>query len=211
MSPATPPAPPQPPKRKGWLRFGVLIGILWIAGCGAIINAIGGGENSANTAAQPTPSATIPAAIEDTTTVPEPEPDPTQETARIGEKIRDDDYDYEFVVSKITCGISRVGSDYFGDKAQGQFCLVKLRVKNVGDEPILYSEENQALVDRKGKTYSADDEAWIHVDSDPFGEINRGNTLKTTVPFDIPKRVKPDYLLLKAGVWGFSEGVRVEL
>ena len=42
-------------------------------------------------------------------------------------------------------------------------------------------------------------------------EINPGNTLKTTVPFDVSKRAKPDYLLLKAGVFGFSEGVRVKL
>jgi hypothetical protein len=48
-------------------------------------------------------------------------------------------------------------------------------------------------------------------DSDPLGEINPGNTLKTTVPFDVSKRAKPDYLLLKAGVWGFSDGVRVKL
>jgi hypothetical protein len=42
-------------------------------------------------------------------------------------------------------------------------------------------------------------------------EINPGNTMKTTVPFDVSKRAKPDYLLLKAGVWGFSDGVRVKL
>ena len=68
-------------------------------------------------------------------------------------------------------------------------------------------------MDTKGKTYSPDDGAWIHVgDGDlPFGEVNPGNTLKVTVPFDVSKRAKPDYLLLKAGVWGFSEGVRVKL
>jgi hypothetical protein len=30
----------------------------------------------------------------------------------------------------------------------------------------------------------------------------QATTLKTTVPFDVSKRAKPDYLLLKAGVWG---------
>jgi hypothetical protein len=43
--------------------------------------------------------------------------------------------------------------------AQGQFCLVSLRVKNVGDDPIHYSEENQTLIDSKGKEHSPDDEA----------------------------------------------------
>jgi hypothetical protein len=128
----------------------------------------------------------------------------------IGDKVRDDDY--QFVVTKIKCGVSRVGDSYANEKAQGQFCLVSMRVKNVGSDPIDYSSENQALVSTKGKTYSPDDEAWIYMDdSDPYGEINPGNTLKTTVPFDIPKKAKPDYLLLKAGVFGFSEGVRVKL
>lgn len=89
---------------------------------------------------------------------------------------------------------------------------MSLRVKNVGKDPIHFSDENQALVDTEGKTYSPDDEAWIYMDdAEIYAEINPGNTLKTTVPFDVSKRAKPDYLLLKAGVWGFSEGVRVKL
>jgi hypothetical protein len=66
-------------------------------------------------------------------------------------------------------------------------------VKNVSNEPINFSSENQALVDSKGKSYSPDDEAWIYTeDSDPWGEIDPGNTLKTTVPFDVSKRAEPD-------------------
>jgi hypothetical protein len=131
-------------------------------------------------------------------------------TYRIGEKARDDSY--QFTVTKVTCGAKRVGDQYLGEKAQGKFCMVSLRVKNVGDDAIDYSSENQALVDTKGKTYSPDDEAWIYLDgSDTWGEVNPGNTLKTVVPFDVSKKTKPDYLLLKAGVWGFSEGVRVKL
>jgi hypothetical protein len=30
-----------------------------------------------------------------------------------------------------------------------------------------------------------------------------------TIVFDIPKKTKPSELLLKSGVWGFSEGVTV--
>jgi hypothetical protein len=141
---------------------------------------------------------------------PEPEVEPSQPpTVGIGEKVRDDTY--QFTVTRVTCGVKRVGSTYANEKAQGQFCLVRMRVKNVGKEPINFSDENQALVDTKGREYSPDDEAWIYIDEDPYAEINPGNTLKTTVPFDISKRTKPDYLLLKAGFWGFSDGVRVKL
>ena len=67
-----------------------------------------------------------------------------------------------------------------------------MRVKNVSDEPIHFSDENQALVDTKGKTYSPDDEAWLCIDdSDPYSEINPGNTLKTTVPFDVSNAQSP--------------------
>jgi hypothetical protein len=85
-----------------------------------------------------------------------------------------------------------------------------MRIKNVGKEAIDFPDENQALFDTKGREYSPDDGAWIHV-SDFGDDINPGNTMKTVVPFDIPKKAKPDYLLLKAGFWGASDGVKVKL
>lgn len=204
-----PPATGQPQpksgiKRKlGWIP---LIGILVLASCGAIITAMDSPDPTTAT-----PEASV--QTEATSEAPSEEPDAEASeppTVEIGEKVRDDAY--QFTVTGVTCGVKRVGSSYLGEKAQGQFCLVKMRVKNVGKEPINFSEENQALVDTKGREYSPDDEAWIYMDdSDPYAEINPGNTLKTTVPFDISKRTKPDYLLLKAGFWGFSEGVRVKL
>jgi Domain of unknown function (DUF4352) len=127
----------------------------------------------------------------------------------IGDKVTDDDY--QFTVTKVRCGVSRVGDQYSGEKAQGQYCIVSMRIKNVGKEPINFSDENQALIDTKGKNYSPDDAAWIYLDTDPYAEINPGNVLKTVVPFDMPKKARPDYLLLKAGTFGFSEGVRVKL
>jgi archaellum component FlaG (FlaF/FlaG flagellin family) len=169
---------------------------------GACVAAIGGDD----TAAPPPPSE------ESTASEPKPEGSqpPAEKTYKIGDKATDDDY--QFTVTKIKCGVSRVGDTYSNEKAQGQFCLVSLRIKNVGNDPISYSSENQALVDTKGKNYSPDDEAWIYVDdSDVWGEINPGNTLKTIVPFDVPKKTKPDHLLLKAGVWGASDGVIVKV
>jgi hypothetical protein len=179
-----------------------------VGSCGAILN----GFSSPPDQTTQSTAETSPIGDEEAPESSEPEPEASQPlTVKIGQNVRDDGY--QFTVTKVTCGVKRVGDEYLGDKAQGQFCLVKLQVKNVSDDPIYFSDENQALVDTKGKTYSPDDEAWIYVDDGelPFGEINPGNTLKTTVPFDVAKQAKPDYLLLKAGVWGFSEGVRVKL
>jgi hypothetical protein len=46
---------------------------------------------------------------------------------KVGEKVRDDNY--QFTVTKVTYGVKRVGDSYLGEKAQGQFCLVKMRLK----------------------------------------------------------------------------------
>jgi Domain of unknown function (DUF4352) len=174
--------------------LGILVALIIIAA------AFGGG---ADTAAPPASSSKA-------ATSTQPSPNASQvPTYKIGEKATDDDY--QFVVTRVTCGVRRVGDQYFGEKAQGQFCLVSLKVKNVGKDPIDFSSENQALVDNKGRTYSADDEAWAVTDDNGLGEINPGNSIKTVVPFDVPKKVEADYLLLKAGVFGFSEGVRVKL
>jgi hypothetical protein len=141
-----------------------------------------------------------------------PSPDASQvPTVKVGEKVIDDSY--QFTVTRVSCGTRRVGDQYDGETAQGQFCLVTMKVKNVGKDPITFSSENQALVDTKGRTYSPDDEAWVYVDDSDniWGEINPGNSMKTVVPFDVPKKVNADYLLLKAGTFGFSEGVRVKV
>ena len=173
--------------------------IVLLASCVALI---GGGETAA-----PPPSSEGSTASELQSEDSQP---PAEKTYKIGEKATDDDY--QFTVTKIKCGVSRVGDSYNNEKAQGQFCLVSMRIKNVGNDAINFSSENQALVDTKGKNYSPDDEAWIYLDdSDVWGEINPGNTLKTVVPFDVPKKTEPDHLLLKAGVWGASDGVMVKL
>jgi Domain of unknown function (DUF4352) len=198
------PQPPQEPKKKrGVLKWILIIGGIFVAllaalvACGAMLL---GGDDTAAPPAGETPVGGESAASQA----------PAEKTYKIGDKATDGDY--RFTVTKIKCGVRQVGDSYSNEKAQGQFCLVSLRVKNVGKDPINYSEENQALIDSKGNSYSPDDEAWIHMgDSNVLGEINPGNTLKTIVPFDVPKKAKPDHLLLKAGFWGASEGVIVKV
>jgi hypothetical protein len=92
-----------------------------LGSCGVII----GGTDDRDT----TTTSTLPATQETSDApepAPEPEPEPIQETVKLGEKVRDN---YQFTVTKVTCGVKRVGDSYLGEKAQGQFCLVKMRVK----------------------------------------------------------------------------------
>ena len=199
---SAPQQPQEPKKRRGVLKwimivFAIIVGT--IVALAILVAVVGSGEDPAAPAGSSTASDKASAKASE---VP---------TAKIGDKVTDESYEY--TVTKFSCGVRRVGDQYSGEQAQGQFCLVTMRIKNVGQDPITFSSENQALVDTKGKTYSPDDEAWVYVDdsSDLWGEINPGNTLKTVVPFDVPKKTEPDYLLLKTGTWGFSEGVRVML
>ena len=209
------PQPPQEPRKKhGVLKWvlivvGTFVGLIVILG--ALAAMLVGGESAAppppseeSTAGESKPNGSQPHG--------EPKSNGNQPPGfipyKIGEKATDDDY--QFTVTKIKCGVSRVGDSFPDEKAQGQFCLVSLQVKNVGDDPINYSSENQVLIDTKGKNYSPDDNAWIYLDSADV-ELNPDNTLKTIVPFDIPKKAKPDHLLLKAGVSGASDGVIVKL
>jgi Domain of unknown function (DUF4352) len=203
--PQQPQPPQQPKKKRGALKWILIIAGIFIAllvAMGACTAMLLSGEDTA--APPPAGASQVPSD--------NPSPDASQvPTAKIGEKVTDDAY--QFTVMKISCGTRRVGDQYDGETAQGQFCLVTMKVKNVGKDPITFSSENQALVDTKGRTYSPDDEAWVYVDDSDniWGEINPGNSMKTVVPFDVPKKVKADYLLLKAGTFGFSAGVRVKV
>ena len=112
------------------------------------------------------------------------------------------------------CGATRVGDQYFGAKAQGQFCMVKIKVKNISDAPTTFDGDNQTLINKKGQDFSADTEAMVYVNDENqtfLEEINPGNQVTGTLVFDIPKKSKPAKLLLKAGVLGFSEGVIVDV
>lgn len=199
-----PPQPQQPKKKRGVLKW-ILIILAIIVGTIVALTILvavfaGSGEDTATPAGSTAPTSSKPSS--NASEVP---------TAEIGDNITDDGY--QFTVTKVKCGVRQVGDQYAGEKPQGQFCLVSLQIKNVSKDPITFASENQAMVDTKGNTYSPDDEAWVYVDNDDdlWGEINPGNTLTTIVPFDVPKKAEPDFLLLKAGVFGFSEGVRVKL
>jgi hypothetical protein len=149
----------QPPKKKGgWAKMIILFGILGIAGCGAILSAIGGGEDA--TTAGPTASSALPA---DEPASDEPK-EPAKPDAKIGEPVTDGEL--RFVVKSVKCGATRVGDEYFGAKAQGQFCLVKMNVKNISDASTTFDGDNQTLINKKGQEFSADTEAMFSVNDE---------------------------------------------
>lgn len=114
----------------------------------------------------------------------------------------------------VECGKASVGTnEYLTQKAQGQFCLLSLTVKNIGDEKQSLFSSNQKLFNAAGQEYSADDTATMYASSDTtstwFNDINPGNSVSGVIVFDLPKDQTPVSALLHDSA--FSSGVKVNL
>ncbi|MEV1147347.1 DUF4352 domain-containing protein [Micromonospora sp. NPDC049799] len=136
--------------------------------------------------------------------------DKPAKTAKIGQAVRDGKF--EFTVKSNKCGVAKVGTDLLGEKAQGQFCLVTLNVKNIGKEAQLLDGSSQKAYAADGTEYSSDTGAAIYANKNAetfLNEINPGNQVTGVVVFDIPKNVKLAKLELHDSM--FSGGVTVAL
>jgi hypothetical protein len=134
---------------------------------------------------------------------------PKESLPGIGDKARDGKF--MFTVTKVKPGVAQIGSKDFGVKAQGQFVLVSVKVKNIGDEAQSLFGDNQTLF-IGGKKYSADTKAAIYLDDSKsiFEEINPGNTLNGIIVFDVPKSAT-GFEKIELHDSAFSGGVDVDL
>ncbi|NMM32105.1 MAG: DUF4352 domain-containing protein [Cellulomonas sp.] len=134
-------------------------------------------------------------------------PAPAPAAAAVGTPVRDGKF--EFTVTSIKPGVPSVGSDAFGQKAQGQFVLMHLTIKNIGDKAQYFDGSSQKAFDAQGREFSSDAGAAIYLeDSNSFlNEINPGNTVTGTVVFDMPRDAAIAKLELHDSP--FSGGVRV--
>ena len=130
--------------------------------------------------------------------------------AKIGQPARDGKFD--FTVNSIKCGQPNVGSDYLTKTAQGQYCLLYVKVTNIGNEKQSLFSSNQKLFDAANKQYSADDVATTYAGpqgSTWYSDVNPGNSVEGVIVFDLPKDVAPTMAELHDSA--FSGGVKVEL
>lgn len=214
--PPTIPAPPapEPPSRSWFARHKILTAILALVAVIVLAQAVSGGDDPAPAAvtkpaasASPDAQSALPEQPAETDEPAEPkEPD---QTAKLGTAVRDGQF--EFTVTKVQAGVAKIGSDMFGEKAQGQFVLVHVTVENIGDEAQYFSDSDQKVQDAKGREFSADTGAALYVeDNDVFlNEINPGNTVKGVLVYDMPKNTRPASIELHDSA--FSGGVTVRL
>jgi hypothetical protein len=97
---------------------------------------------------------------------------------------------FEFTVSGVQCGIASVGSSGLDKKAQGQYCKVKVAVRNIGNEARTFAASNVYAYNKAGQKYDADDAAALYLGEDArsfLEDINPGNAVNGLVLFDIPQ------------------------
>lgn len=170
---------------------------------GLVIFAVAQGTSESGTS---TPAST------DTTNTGESGGTQSDETATAGLNDSVRDGKFEFTVKKVDCGDTKVGPAGFNVRAQGQFCMVSVKVENIGDEAQTMFGDNQLLFDAEGREFSADTEAAIYMSEKAqtlWEEINPGNAVNGVVVFDVPKNAKPATLELHDSM--FSDGVEVSL
>ncbi|EHR53781.1 Telomeric repeat-binding factor 2 [Saccharomonospora marina XMU15] len=142
---------------------------------------------------------------------PPPEQEQAQEQAEagIGQPVRDGKF--EFTVEGVERAPS-VGDDaVMTEQAQGEFAILTMTVRNIGDEAQPLSDTDQYVYDAAGRQYSADSMAGLAITgNDVFlNPINPGNSVTGKVVFDVPAGTE----LVRAELHdsAFSDGVTVNL
>ena len=137
--------------------------------------------------------------------------DKTAAVAKLNEAAKDGKF--EFIVKGVECGKTTIGTNqYITKNAQGQFCLMTINVKNIGDKAQGFFGANQKLLNAQNQQYAADDAAGVYIDqsySTLFSNINPGNSVEGVIVFDIPKDQTPVSAELHDS--SFSNGVKISL
>ncbi|MCC5574440.1 DUF4352 domain-containing protein [Microtetraspora sp. AC03309] len=192
------PYPPHRAQKKGrgcliWAAA-VAASLLLFGGCIAAIAS--GGDDTTTTAV-------------DQSSTPKREQAKREKTAGIGDTVRDGKF--SFKVTKVEKGLDHVGEGLTASKAQGQYVLVHLTVKNIGDEAQMFTDSAQKLLDSKGRQFDADSGAaiWLKDSNGFLKNINPGNAVTGFVLFDVPTDFQLAAIELHDSV--FSGGVKVAL
>lgn len=203
-------------KKPIWKRwwFWVLAVLLLII-IGSVLGG-GGSKNAANPSTSPTTAPSTPAS---TAPSEEPSEQPSEtaveepagsDLAALGTPVRDGKF--EFTAKSVKCGVKSVGPSGFGEKAQGQFCLVTVKVTNIGDEAQTLFDSNQVVFTADGKKFESDTAAALYANKDSsvfIEEINPGNSVTGVLVYDMPKNAKPTIIEFHDSA--FSGGVQASL
>ena len=131
-----------------------------------------------------------------------------KEKPGVGTPVRDGKF--EFTVTKVETGVSSIGESFMAEEPDGQFVLVHITVKNIGDKSQTLFDSEQTLKDGQGRSFDTDSSALFAMDDNIWMEdINPGNSMKGTLVYDMPTDAQPAEIELHDSM--FSGGVTVSL
>jgi Domain of unknown function (DUF4352) len=180
----------RPVKRKKWP---------WIVGAVVVVLALGSLGSFVLVGAEAKPIAETPAVIQK-----------SADARGLGKTTTDGKF--QFTVTGMQCGFPSVGPDGFGQKAQGQFCLIDTQIKNIGRTAEIFNDTSQKAYDAAGVEYSVDSGAAFFANQDYstfLEQINPGNTVHGKLVFDVPPGTKLESVVLHESL--FTAGVKVPL
>jgi hypothetical protein len=154
-----------------WIALAIGAVLLLICLCVVVVVAVSGSDDDSDNVGQPPTGTTSTAA------------------AAPGLNTPVQDGNFQFTVTSSECGHTMVGDDEYNKTAEGQFCLVSLKVKNTADQPHAFSDTMQAAIGADGTSYSADSEAGVYVNEGGqalIAMVEPGETLTAVLVFDIP-------------------------
>jgi hypothetical protein len=103
-----------------------------------------------------------------------------------------------FTLTGLRCGDTDLGNWPVRRHAKGRYCLVGLRVTNIGKHTGWVFMGSQRLVDGTGEQYPADEWAWIYApESRAFtGTVDPGRAVSGTLVFDVPPDIRLTRLIV---------------
>jgi hypothetical protein len=97
---------------------------------------------------------------------------------------------FEFTVDNVQCGQSEVAADGRSLRAEGQFCVARLRVHNLAGEARTYFSDYQVGLATDGATFDSDLAATTLLVTGRGEQDNTnldpGTSIATTVVYDVP-------------------------
>jgi hypothetical protein len=99
------------------------------------------------------------------------------------------DGQFEFTVTGVSCGHDAVGEQWWKHEAQGEFCIVELSVRNIGNDARRFADGSQKATGPEGHTYAADTGAGVVVNGNGdavWNVVNPGNAISAKIVFDVP-------------------------
>jgi hypothetical protein len=115
----------------------------------------------------------------------------------------------EFTVTSVSCGHQKAGQPPLEATANGQYCFVRLQVRNLSDQawtpPV-----NQFLVDNAGVRHAMDPRGAIALGSGRLlTQLEPRGRVSGTLVFELPAGARPDRLVLHDSLLSLGVTIRV--